>query len=123
MASELALQALERPGVGEVFVATVGAIEDRDADRLDRLLAITEALPAARAGLLSAFGWVSAADLQGITKALLESEASPWRRQAGLVACAMHAVNPGTRACRSVAGDRRGPALVRAARGGPVCSR
>ena len=82
--------------MGEVFVATVGAIEDRDADRLDRLLAITEALPAARAGLLSALGWVSAADLQGITKELLESEASPWRRQAGLVACAMHAVNPGT---------------------------
>ena len=92
----LALQALERPGVGEVFVAAVGAIEDRDADRFDRLLAITGALPAARAGMLSALGWVSAAGLRGITKALLESEASPWRRQAGLMACAMHAVNPGT---------------------------
>ncbi len=92
----LAMQALERPAVGEAFVATVGAIQDRDADRLDRLLAITEALPAARAGLLSALGWVSPAALQGITKDLLESEASLWRRHAGLVACAMHAANPGT---------------------------
>jgi uncharacterized protein (TIGR02270 family) len=93
---ELALHSLEGRGLGEVFVATVGAIKDRDADRLDRLLAITEVLPAVRPGLLSAFGWVSAADLRGITKVLLESEASPWRRQAWLVACAMHAVNPGT---------------------------
>lgn len=91
----LALQAMERPGPGEVFVAAVGAIKGHDADRLDRLLAIAEALPAARAGLLSALGWVSAADLQGITTALLTSEASPWRRQAGLLACAMHGVNPG----------------------------
>lgn len=92
----VALQALERPGVGEVFVAGVRAIEDRDADSLDRLLAITEPLSAVRAGLLSAFGWVPATNLQSIVKALLQSETSAWRRQAGLVACAMHALNPGT---------------------------
>jgi len=91
----LAHQALERPGTGEVFVATVRAIEDRDADRLDKLLAIAEAIPASRAGLLSAFGWVSAADLQGITKALLET-AQPWRREVGLAVCAMHGVDPGS---------------------------
>jgi uncharacterized protein (TIGR02270 family) len=92
--ARLALQSLDRPGVGEVFVATVGAIGDRDADRLRRLLAITEALPAARAGLLSALGWISAADLQSVTRSLLVSEASPWARQAGLASCAMHAVSP-----------------------------
>ena len=90
----LAQQALERPGTGEVFVATLRAIEDRDADRLDKLLAIAEAVPASRAGLLSAFGWASAADLQGITKALLDA-AQPWRREVGLAACAMHGVDPG----------------------------
>ena len=90
----LAQQALDRPGTGEVFVATVRAIEDRDADRLDKLLAIAEAVPASRAGLLSAFGWASAADLQGITKALLDV-AQPWRREVGLAACAMHGVDPG----------------------------
>jgi uncharacterized protein (TIGR02270 family) len=93
--TRLAQQALERPGSGEVFVATVRAIEDRDAQRLDKLLAIAEAVPASRAGLLSAFGWVSAADLQGITKALLEA-VQPWRREVGLAACAMHGVDPGS---------------------------
>lgn len=90
----LAQQALERPGKGEVFLATVRAIEDRDSQRLDKLLAIAEAVPACRAGLLSAFGWVSAAQLQGTTKALLEST-SPWWRAVGLAACAMHGVDPG----------------------------
>ena len=80
--SGLAIQAMDRPGSGEVFVATVGAIEDRDSARLDRLLAIAEALPAARAGLLSALGWVSAAALKGITQELLTSHPSPWRRKA-----------------------------------------
>ena len=91
----LAQQALERPATGEVFAATVGAIADRDAERLDRLLAITEALPDSRAGLLSAFGWVSAADLQGVTRGLLEAR-QPWRREVGLAACAMHGVDPRT---------------------------
>lgn len=90
----LTQQALERPGAGAVFAATVGAIADRDADRLDKLLAITEAVPASRAGLLSAFGWVSAPELQGITRELLEAP-HPWRREVGLAACAMHGVDPG----------------------------
>ena len=91
----LAQQALEPPGVGEVFLATVRAIEDRDPQRLDELLAIAEAVPACRAGLVSAFGWVSAGQLQGITKTLLESF-SPWRRDVGLAACGMHTVDPGS---------------------------
>ncbi|MBC7604114.1 MAG: hypothetical protein H7255_15830, partial [Ramlibacter sp.] len=59
--SGLAQQALERPGTGEVFTATIQATEARDAPRLAKLLAISEALPGCRAGLLSAFGWVSSA--------------------------------------------------------------
>lgn len=93
--TRLVLESLERIGKGEVFVATVGAIEGRDMARLDRLLAVTEVLPATRAGLLSAFGWVSAPALRGITGSLLTSVGSPWRRKAGLMACAMHGVNPG----------------------------
>jgi uncharacterized protein (TIGR02270 family) len=89
----LVQQALERPGAGEIFTATVGAIADRDAERLDRLLAITEALPASRAGLLSAFGWVSAADLTGVTRSLLAAP-NAWRREVGLATCAMHGVDP-----------------------------
>ena len=90
----LAQQALERPGNGEVFAAAIQAIEARDTPRLEKLLAIAEALPGSRAGLLSAFGWVSSVQLQGLTQALLES-ASPWRREVGLSACAMHGVDPG----------------------------
>lgn len=89
----LVQQALERPATGEIFTATVGAIADRDVERLDKLLAITEALPASRAGLLSAFGWVSASDLQGTTRALLQAP-QPWRREVGLATCAMHGVDP-----------------------------
>jgi uncharacterized protein (TIGR02270 family) len=92
--SVIAQQALQQPGTGEVFTAAIGAIETRDAGSLDQLLAIAEALPACRAALLSALGWVSPARLQGITKALLES-ASPWHREAGLATCAMHGVDPG----------------------------
>ena len=109
----LANQALEHPGVGVIFVATVQAIADRNPDRLDQLLAIAEAVLTIRAGLISAFGWVSAADLQGITKTLLEAS-PPWHREVGLAACAMHGVDPGSalpRALRDADASLRARAL------------
>ena len=93
--SKLAAAALERPGRGEAFTATVRAIEDRDVLGLDKLLAIAEAVPDSLSGVISAFGWVSAANLRGISKSLLDSP-SPLRRQVGLAACGMHQVDPGT---------------------------
>jgi uncharacterized protein (TIGR02270 family) len=92
--SKLAATALDRPGRGEAFTATVRAIEDRDVLGLDKLLAIAEAAPDSLPGVISAFGWVAAASLRGITKAFLESP-SPLRRQVGLAACGMHQVDPG----------------------------
>ncbi len=92
--TQLAFAALERPGRGETFTATVRAIEDRDGIRLDKLLAIAEALPDCRPGVISAFGWVSAASLHGITKTLLASP-NAFRLQVGLATCAMHQVDPG----------------------------
>jgi uncharacterized protein (TIGR02270 family) len=86
--------ALANPGVGEMFAATVLAIERRDADALDKMLAIAEALPEARRGLASAFGWVSANTLRGITRALLDSPRT-FQGQVGLCACALHGVDPG----------------------------
>ena len=94
--SKLAAAALDRPGRGEVFTATVRAIEDRDVLSLDRLLAIAEAVPESLAGVISAFGWVTGASLHGITKSLLDSP-SALRRQVGLAACEMHQVDPGAR--------------------------
>ena len=92
----LVQQALfERPGVGEVFVATVRAVETHDVAALQQLLALTQTLASSRAGLLSALGWVGAAELRGTVKALLEAS-DAWPRVAGLTACAMHRVDPGT---------------------------
>ena len=92
--SQFALAALDRPGRGEIFTATVRAIEDRDASELDKLIAIAEAVPESRHGLVSSFGWVSASALRGITKNLLDSP-KPFHRLVGLAACAMHQVDPG----------------------------
>lgn len=116
----LAHQALERPGAGEVFVATVRAIEDHDTEHLERLLAIAETLPSSGAGLLSAFGWMSATGLRGIAKPLLEAR-QPWRREVALAACGMHAVDPGVALDRALHDDHetvRARALIVARQSG-----
>lgn len=91
---KLCESALENPGVGEVFAATVRAIEDKNSPGLDKLLALAEAVPDSQPGLISAFGWVSAQSLQGTIKNLLAS-GSTFQRQVGIAACAMHRVDPG----------------------------
>ncbi len=87
--------ALESPGIGEIFAATVRAIEEKDGQRLDKLFALVNAVPAAQPGLISALGWVSAQFLQGIGIVLLTSVDS-FRRQAGISACVTHRTDPGT---------------------------
>ena len=93
--SRLAAASLESLGRGEIFAAAVCAIEQGDVASVEKLLAIAEgaAEDVQRSGLLSAFGWVSASSLRGITKALLEAPHA-FRRRLGLAACAMHGVNP-----------------------------
>jgi uncharacterized protein (TIGR02270 family) len=86
--------ALETSGTGEVFAAAVGAILRKDRGRLDKLFALAGAEARARRGLTSAFGWVSASELQGTVAELLASE-EPIRREIGIAACAMHRVDPG----------------------------
>lgn len=89
-----AMAALERPEAGEVFTLSVLAIEGRDEATLERLLALAATLPAARRGLQSALGWVSALHLQGIGQHLLGA-ADPGWRAIGLGACRMHHADPG----------------------------
>ena len=98
------MEALERPGAGEVFTAVVRAIEARDAVGLDRLLTLAEALPDAGRGSISAFGWVEASRLKGITAKLLESPV-PFRRLVGLASCAMHRVDAGAAAVEALSDD------------------
>lgn len=90
----LCAAALEHPGVGEVFAAAVRALEEKDQQRVDRLVALVEAMPESARGLISAFGWVSAQFLQGTIKEFLGAS-NPYRRLVGLAACAMHRVDPG----------------------------
>jgi uncharacterized protein (TIGR02270 family) len=87
--------ALESPGVGEVFAASVRAIEEKDERRLDKLFALVGAVPKAQSGLISAFGWVSAQHLEGTAAKLLAST-EPVRRRSGIAACVMHRVDPGS---------------------------
>jgi uncharacterized protein (TIGR02270 family) len=86
--------ALESPGAGEVFAATVRAIEEKDERRLDKLFALAIAVPPSQPGLISAFGWVSAQHLQGTGARLLASP-EPFKRETGIAACVMHRVDPG----------------------------
>lgn len=86
--------ALERPGAGEVFAVAVGALESHDEAGLERLLALAELLPDVRRGLLSAFGWVAAAELRGTVRALLGAAHPGWRA-IGIAACRLHRVDPG----------------------------
>ena len=86
--------ALETPGVGEVFAVAVGAIASKDQARVDWLFALAETLADAHRGLISAFGWVSAHDLQGIVMELLTAT-EPMRREVGIASCIMHRVDPG----------------------------
>jgi uncharacterized protein (TIGR02270 family) len=92
--SSVSEAALESPAIGEVFAATVRAIEEKDERRLDKLFALVTAVPAARAGLISAFGWVSAQHLQGTGTRLLASP-EPFKREVGIAACVMHRIDAG----------------------------
>jgi uncharacterized protein (TIGR02270 family) len=90
----LCLAALERPGAGEVFALAVRAIESRDSKLFKHALSLVGPVPEAARGVLSALGWVSASDLQGVVRGLLGSK-DAGHRALGLGACRMHGVDPG----------------------------
>ena len=82
--SAICEEALETPGVGEAFAATVRAIGVKDGARLDKLFTLAEMLPDVRHGLASGFGWVSAFDLRGTVAELLAAK-DPIRQEVGIV--------------------------------------
>lgn len=91
---QLSQSALEVPGVGQIFVAAVLAIERRDQPVIERLVSLLDAVPASARALASAFGWVSASSLRGLAAPLLNAP-SPTLRWLGIAACAQHRVDPG----------------------------
>lgn len=93
--------ALGSVSAGVLFAATATAIQLRSHEKLERLLGIGEAVPDARAGLIGAFGWVSAEQLRELVAGLLASTNS-FRAYVGLAACAMHRVDPGVTLARAL---------------------
>jgi uncharacterized protein (TIGR02270 family) len=91
--ARIAVSALDLPGTGEVFLATVNALAARAAN-LSELFAVAQSSPAARRGFISAFGWVSAPLLAGTVSVLL-THTDPFRNLVGIAACALHRVDPG----------------------------
>ena len=92
--SDVCKAALEDAVAGGVFAAAVCAIEQKGVQWLDELFVLAAAVPEVQAGLISAFGWVSAQYLEGIGVDLLSSQ-DPLKQQMGLEACVGHRVDPG----------------------------
>jgi uncharacterized protein (TIGR02270 family) len=86
--------ALSLDGAGELFMATLFALEARDGTRIRKLCSVAEAMPQTRPGLYDAFSWTSPELLRGTVKMLLDSP-SPFERSVGIAASAAHRVNPG----------------------------
>jgi uncharacterized protein (TIGR02270 family) len=84
---------LETPSAGAVFVLVVDAVEAKNVSRLDRLIALAEAVPQAQEGLLNALEWLDRSRLQGIVASLLRDR-NGFRRMVGIAACAAHRVDP-----------------------------
>ncbi|KQW59232.1 TIGR02270 family protein [Variovorax sp. Root411] len=92
--AHLCAKALATPGPGELFAATALALSTHDESCLDKVLALAEALPECRPGVLAAFAWVPAPSLRGIVGELLASSVA-FRRMVGILACGAHRVDPG----------------------------
>jgi uncharacterized protein (TIGR02270 family) len=99
-------QALAMASVGTAFTATAAVIHARHPERLDRMFALAEAVPEARAGFLSAFGWVSSEQLRTVGGNLLASD-NAFRRYTGIAACSMHRVDPGLALTRAIGSSDR----------------
>lgn len=84
---------LDTSAVHDIFVAGVCALEERNMDRLERLLALLAAVPLLERGLRAALGWVEPTALRDVVVNMLSSDDAP-RRVAGLAACAMHRIHP-----------------------------
>ena len=95
---------LDGPTSASMFVATVHALLSSDGARSQKLVAVARATPAIRAGLFSAYGWVSAASLVNVARTLLESR-EPFEGTVGIAACAMHRVDPGKRLETALSGS------------------
>jgi uncharacterized protein (TIGR02270 family) len=91
---EVCCNNLEYKEPGEVFAASLLALEGNDINRINKVYQVVEETPETLTGLISAIGWIEPHHLQGKVSGLLVSKNPLWRR-AGIAACAIHRVNPG----------------------------
>lgn len=90
----MSVEALQAAGRGSVFVVAGSAVALQDEPLLRKLLALAQAVPQARAGWLSALGWMPAAALRSTVSELLAAP-DPFSRMSGIAACTFHGVDPG----------------------------
>ncbi len=114
-------EALADAGHGEVFAATVLALENRDLPRLERLLGVAEQVPDVRDAIALASGWACAESLRGIAKDMLDSP-HPFRRGIAIAACNFHIVDPGEMLYAAVT-DADATLRARALRAAGACGR
>ena len=91
---DVCLKNLEHYDAGEMFAASILALEGDCPARLGKIFDVAENESDTLPGLISAFGWVESSQLKGKVNALLNSKSSFWRR-VGISACAIHRVDPG----------------------------
>lgn len=87
-------QALKIGEAGEVFAATMLALESKDVHKLAKIIKLAETSTEAIRGLVSAFGWTDRSKLGGTVKYLLDSNAG-FQQLIGISACAVHREHPG----------------------------
>jgi uncharacterized protein (TIGR02270 family) len=92
---------------GEYFTAMSLAIMHTNSDWVEQILDAAEEDQQAVRGVISALGWTSAGNLQGLVKKLL-ADPNPYRRQVGIGACAVHRVNPGEALVDALQSDHDG---------------
>lgn len=89
------LSKFENPGIGEVFAASVLAVESKLSGRIAQVFTLAESVPDAQEGLLAACGWVSSQFLDGTIKNIFPSS-YPFQRLVGITCCTLHRIDPGT---------------------------
>jgi uncharacterized protein (TIGR02270 family) len=92
---EICSAALAQPGGGEVFAATVLAVEREDVRSFAKVLALCARSPELSRALVSALGWVPFERVKRYLGELLENDAPPEIQYFGVAGAAVHRYDPG----------------------------
>ncbi|WP_437310831.1 TIGR02270 family protein [Sorangium sp. So ce388] len=87
---------------GEVFGATVLAVERRDVQGLADILDIGGEPPELARGLVAGLGWAPLPNVKEILPGLLDPRCPPSLHYLGIAACAAHRVDPGEALARAL---------------------